>query len=204
MPPSRHSRHRRLHIATGSARGTYLPWLAWRCSPVRVNPAHRARRCSSRLPEHPSTRVRTGLIGHLRLASDRPAQNESKSAGRGVAKPIFVGATAHRYSPLLRPVFPPVKPLGLPRPGAGPVGDAVSQAPSRGHPSRASPPAHCYIDHLRPFARDFDLVFTRGEIELAFFQHIRVIAADGPLDSYRLAGSGPGCVTVQPTVSPML
>ena len=38
--------------------------------------------------------VSTGLIGTLACAASFPSQNASKSAGRGVERPIFVGATA--------------------------------------------------------------------------------------------------------------
>ena len=41
-----------------------------------------------------STFVRTGLIGTLACAASLPSQNASKSAGRGVERPIFVGIAA--------------------------------------------------------------------------------------------------------------
>ena len=51
-------------------------------------------------------------MGSFAWAASLASQNESKSCGRGVESPIFVGATAapSAYSPLLRPVLPPTKP----------------------------------------------------------------------------------------------
>jgi hypothetical protein len=56
-----------------------------------------------------STGVKTALIRTLSCAASLPSQNASKSSGRGVESPIFVGATAAptAQSPLLRPVLPP-------------------------------------------------------------------------------------------------
>src|SRR5579872_2978881 len=67
-----------------------------------------------------STGVSTGLIGTFDCAASLLLQNVSKSSGRGVDSPIFVGATAAptAYSPLFRPVFPPTNFGGAPPAGA--------------------------------------------------------------------------------------
>ena len=103
---------------------------------------------------------------------------------------VEVGGTRRRESDLRRRHrgADGVEPVVAPGVAAGETGASPRPGPAAAVPERVAGRAvevgvrfHRDVDHLRLVAGDFDLVLAGGEIQLAFLEHHRVVAANRPL-----------------------